>query len=184
VSRITLIDTPLQGLKILQRNPISDSRGFLERMFCQETLKEVLGQKSIRQINHTLTAREGTIRGFHFQYPPFSEIKIVSCLKGEVWDVVVDIRKDSPTFLQSFGVLLNAINHRSLFIPEGFAHGFQTLSADCEMFYFHTQDYNAGAEGGLNVLDPKLAIAWPHELSERSSRDEKHPFLEDTFLGI
>jgi len=184
VSNITILDTPIAGLKIIQRKPISDSRGFLERMFCQASLASILEEKTIRQINHTLTVKEGTIRGLHFQYPPYSEVKIISCIEGEVWDVAVDLRKNSPTFLQSFGLLLNPENYQSLYIPEGLAHGFQTLTSNCEMLYLHTADYNAAAEGGMNAIDPKFRISWPMIMSERSVKDENHSFLEDNFLGI
>lgn len=184
MSNITTLDTPIAGLKIIQRKPISDSRGFLERIFCQASLAPILEDNTIRQINHTLTVREGTIRGLHFQYPPFSEVKIVACIKGQVWDVAVDLRKNSPTFLQSFGLLLNPENYQSLYIPEGLAHGFQTLTPNCEMFYLHTADYNAALEGGMNAIDPIFGITWPMPMSERSVKDENHPFLEDTFSGI
>ena len=184
MSNLTVLDTPIKGLKIIQRRPISDNRGFLERMFCQTTLASILEEKGIRQINHTLTNKEGTVRGMHFQFPPFSEVKIVTCIKGEVWDVAIDLRKNSPTFLQSFGLLLEPKNHQSLYIPEGFAHGFQTLTSNCEMLYLHTADYIPASEGGMNAIDPKLGISWPIPISDRSVKDENHPFLADDFLGI
>ena len=172
------------GLYELLRHPLGDERGFLERLFCQETLGSLLSGKSIRQVNHTLTRKEGAVRGLHFQYPPHAETKIVTCIKGRVWDVAVDLRQGSPTFLQHQALVLSEENLRSFLIPEGFAHGFQTLTPDCEMLYLHTADYQSGAEGALNALDPQLAIAWPQPITERSARDQKHPMLTQDFLGI
>ena len=128
-----MFDTPLSGLKVLQRKPISDSRGYLERFFCTEELEALALGKHIAQINCTLTANLGTVRGMHFQRPPHAEIKFVSCLRGEVFDVAVDLRNNSPTFLCWHAEVLSADNHKTLVIPEGFAHGFQTLADNCEM---------------------------------------------------
>jgi dTDP-4-dehydrorhamnose 3,5-epimerase len=184
MSRIALQPTQIDGLQIIEHRPIGDSRGFLERLFCQETLKSLLQGKTIRQINRTLTQQKGTVRGLHFQFPPHAETKIVTCLKGKVWDVAVDLRRDSSTFLQYHAVLLSEKNHQSYIIPEGFAHGFQTLTPDCEMLYFHTADYNAEAEGALNATDPQLAINWPEPIAERSERDQRHALLTGDFRGI
>lgn len=184
MSRFALYDTPLAGLWLIERKPIGDERGFLQRFFCQESLGSLLGGKTIRQINHTLTRKSGAVRGLHFQASPYAEIKIISCLKGKVCDVAVDLRKGSPTFLQHHSVTLSEDVPKSYFIPEGFAHGFQALTSDCELIYFHTADYNAAAEGGLNILDPRLAIKWPVEISECSKRDTQHPMLTEKFVGI
>lgn len=140
--------------------------------------------KPIVQINHTLTRLKGTVRGMHYQLPPYAEIKMVSCLHGEVFDVAVDLRKGSPTFLQWRGEVLSAANRRSLLIPEGFAHGFQALSGDCELVYLHTASHRPDAEGGLNVMDPALAIAWPLAIGEVSERDGNHKLIEKDFQGI
>ena len=184
MSRFVLNPTPFHGLQVIERLPIGDSRGFLERLFCQEALNSLLQGKTIRQINRTLTQNKGTVRGLHFQYPPHAETKIVSCIKGQVWDVAVDLRRGSSTFLQHHAVLLSEDNHQSYLISEGFAHGFQTLSPDCEMLYFHTADYNADAEGALSALDPRLAINWPEPIAERSARDKNHAMLTDDFYGM
>jgi dTDP-4-dehydrorhamnose 3,5-epimerase len=184
MSRFAIRDTSIAGLQLIERESIGDERGFLQRLFCQESLGSLLSNKTIRQINFTLTHKSGAVRGMHFQHPPHSEIKIVSCLKGKVWDVAVDLRKGSPTFLQYHSVTLTEDVPQSYYIPEGFAHGFQALSPDCELVYFHTGDYNAAAEGGLNALDPCLSILWPVAISERSKRDEQHPMLTDSFVGI
>jgi dTDP-4-dehydrorhamnose 3,5-epimerase len=184
MSRFLIHETPLAGLKLIERKPIGDERGFLQRLFCQESLESLLGGKTIRQVNHTLTRKAGTLRGMHFQYSPNSEIKIVSCLKGKVWDVALDLRKGSPTFLKYHAATLSEEVPYSCFIPQGFAHGFQALTPDCELIYFHTADYNAAAEGALNVLDPRLDIQWPAAITARSLRDEQHAMLTDKFAGI
>ena len=178
MSRFTLTATPLRGLTLLERRPIGDQRGYLERLFCRDELAEVLDGRVIAQINHTLTAKTGTVRGLHFQYPPHAETKFVTCLKGEVFDVAVDLRLGSPTFLLWHAEILSADNHRTLFIPEGFAHGFQTLVDDCELLYLHTAAYQPGAEGGVNALDPRLAIRWPLPVMDMSARDKGHPLLD------
>lgn len=183
MERFHFYPTPLAGLKLIERTILEDGRGFFSRFFCETTLQQ-LGMKPIMQINHTLTKKTGTVRGLHFQHPPHSEIKIVSCLRGTVIDVAVDLRKGSPTFLQWYSVELSAENHRSLFIPEGFAHGFQTLTADCELIYLHTANYSPSHESALNPLDPKLAIQWPLEICEISDRDKSHPMIRNDYEGI
>ena len=183
-TRFEILDTPLAGLRILQRKPIGDSRGYLERLFCSEELQALAPGRHIAQINHTLTAARGTVRGMHFQRPPHAEIKFVSCLRGEVFDVAVDLRDNSPTFLRWHAEVLSADNYKTLVIPEGFAHGFQTLTDDCEMLYFHTAAYQPGAEGGLNAQDPRLAIHWPLPVAGQSQRDAAHPLLGEDFTGV
>ena len=183
-TRFDILDTPLSALRILQRKPIGDSRGYLERLFCTEELQTLAPGKPIAQINHTLTANRGTVRGMHFQRSPHAEIKFVSCLRGEVFDVAVDLRHNSPTFLRWHAELLSADNHKTLVIPEGFAHGFQTLTDDCEMLYFHTAPYQPGAEAGLNAQDPKLAIKWPLSVAVLSEHDGSHPMLTNEFMGF
>jgi dTDP-4-dehydrorhamnose 3,5-epimerase len=182
--RFDILDTSLAGLRILQRKPIGDSRGYLERLFCSEELQALAPGRHIAQINHTLTATRGTVRGMHFQCPPHAEIKFVSCLRGEVFDVAVDLRHNSPTFLHWHAELLSADNHKTLVIPEGFAHGFQTLTDNCEMLYFHTHTYQPDAEGGLNAQDPRLAIQWPLPVGGVSPRDAGHPGLDENFSGM
>ena len=183
-SRFDIVPLPLGNLYLLQRKPIGDARGYLERIFCADEMQTLLPGKPILQMNHTLTGKIGTVRGMHFQHPPYGETKFVSCLRGEVFDVAVDLRQDSPTFLQWHAEILSAENHRTLVIPEGFAHGFQTLTKDCEMLYLHTAVYRADAEGGLNATDPRLAIQWPLAITEQSARDAAHPFVEAGFVGI
>ncbi|MHB1326339.1 MAG: dTDP-4-dehydrorhamnose 3,5-epimerase family protein [Thermoleophilia bacterium] len=183
-SRFDIRDTPLQGLKLIQRKPIGDSRGYLERLFCMDDFRALISGKAIMQINHTLTANRGTVRGLHFQHPPHVEAKFVNCLRGEVFDVAVDLRQGSSTFMHWHAEVLSADSHKTLLIPEGFAHGFQTLTEDCEMLYFHTAAYQPGAECGLNAKDPRLNIRWPEAITELSPRDAAHPLVAENFNGV
>ncbi|MCG6534208.1 MAG: dTDP-4-dehydrorhamnose 3,5-epimerase family protein [Syntrophales bacterium LBB04] len=176
--------TPLTGLWVIQRKPIADERGFFCRFFCAEEFQAAGLKKPVAQINHTHTVKKGAVRGFHFQYPPYAECKIVSCLRGEVLDVAVDIRKGSPTFLYWHGEILSAANQKSLLIPEGFAHGFQALAENCEMIYFHTAPFNGEAEGDVHAQDPRLSIPWPEPIVELSSRDAAIPLLDAFFAGV
>ncbi|QEO57915.1 dTDP-4-dehydrorhamnose 3,5-epimerase family protein [Francisella marina] len=183
-NKFEIINTSISDLYVLQRNLVEDDRGYLERLYCDDYFKKLTSEKGIRQINHTLTKKKHSVRGMHFQHPPFGETKVISCLKGIVYDVAIDLRFGSPSFLKWHGELLSAENHRSLIIPEGFAHGFQTLTDDCELIYLHTEIYNSNSEGALHPLDPKLAIKWPHEISLLSTRDSNHPFIKNNFKGI
>jgi dTDP-4-dehydrorhamnose 3,5-epimerase len=184
MARFDFIPTPLSGLTLVQRKRIEDHRGFLSRFYCADEYREAGFNKPIAQINHTLTRNKGAVRGMHFQFPPHVEAKLVSCLKGEIFDVAVDLRHGSPTFLQWHGAILSAQNSQSLFIPEGFAHGFQTLTEDCELIYLHTAAYHPESEGALNVVDPKLSITWPLARTEISERDRNHKMIEQDFKGI
>ena len=154
--RFEVKTSKLAGLQVITRQPIVDARGWFERAYCADTFAELGISKTISQINRSFTVQKGSVRGMHFQTAPFTETKFVSCLKGEVFDVAVDLRANSPTFLQWHGEILSASNQRSLLIPEGFAHGFQTLSADCEMLYLHTQKFDPASSSGINPLDPNL----------------------------
>ena len=183
-SRFVQTQTPLAGLRLLTRLPIADVRGEFERMFCADELAECGFANSAKQINRSLTRRRGALRGMHFQYPPHSEVKLVSCLSGEVFDVAVDVRRDSPTYLQAFSCHLSATNHQSLLIPAGFAHGFQTMSDNCELLYCHSAAFFPEAEGGLHPLDSRLAIAWPLPVTEISPRDAAHTLISQGFDGV
>ena len=184
MARFEILDTPLSGLKVIQRKPIGDSRGYFERFFCQKELQDVLAGSSIAQINHSQTVKAGTVRGMHFQYSPHAEKKFVSCVKGEVFDVAVDIRRNSPTFLQWHAQILSAHNHKTLAIPEGFAHGFQSLTEESEILYLCTAAYAPESESGLNPDDMAIKIGWPLEIVEISERDKTRPFLDESFRGL
>ncbi len=177
-------ETPLSGLTVISRRRLADERGFLSRLFCQDDLATFGWQGPSRQINETGTSHRGTVRGLHFQRPPHAEIKLVSCLQGSILDVAVDLREGSPTFLRHFAVELSEENGRSLLIPKGFAHGFQALSDDVRLIYAHSEPYTAEAEGGLNPLDPLLAIDWPLPVERLSARDAGHPFLTLDYSGV
>lgn len=184
MSRLVVSDLPLAGLKMVERQRLGDARGYLSRLFCAEELAAADWIRPIAQINQTYTARRGTVRGLHFQYPPHAEMKLVNCLRGEVWDVAVDLRAGSPTFLQWHAEFLSADNSRALLIPEGFAHGFQTLTDEVEMLYCHSAAYVASAEGGLQPLDARLGIAWPLPVTELSARDAGHLPISAEFAGV
>ena len=184
MSRFTLSDLPLAGLKLVERQRFGDSRGFLSRLFCAEELAAAGWQKSIAQVNYSHTSTCGTVRGMHFQLPPYAEMKLVSCLRGKVWDVAVDLRADSSTFLHWHAEELSAENNRALLIPEGFAHGFQALTDDAELLYCHSAAYRVESEAGLNPTDPELAIDWPLEIAELSDRDAQLPMVNRKFSGV
>ncbi|HEY4339433.1 MAG TPA: dTDP-4-dehydrorhamnose 3,5-epimerase family protein [Steroidobacteraceae bacterium] len=184
MSRFGLQETALAGLRVVRRQRVEDERGYFSRFFCAQELAAAGFVLPIAQINHTYTTRRGSVRGLHYQGPPHSEDKFISCLRGEIFDVAVDLRRDSPTFLRWHGEVLSATNATSLLVPQGFAHGFQTLSDDCELIYLHSRPYAAGAEAGLNVRDPKLAINWPLPFGDISARDAAHPLITRGFIGL
>ena len=184
MSRFTIGSTPLAGLKVVQRQRVADARGSLARLFCGDELRDAGWVEPIAQINHAVTLRAGSVRGLHFQHPPHAETKLVSCLRGEVWDVAVDIRAGSPTFLRWHAVRLSADNGLALLIPRGFAHGFQALTDEVELLYCHSAGYAPGAESGLHPLDPRLAIDWPLPVAELSPRDAAHTAIAEDFAGV
>lgn len=184
MSRFTCTPLPLAGLVRVQRQPLADARGFFERLFCAQELAACGWTQAIAQINHSLTRQAGSVRGLHYQQPPHAEMKLVTCLRGAVWDVAVDLRAGSPTFLHWHAEELRANNARALLIPQGFAHGFQALTPDAELLYCHSYPYNLAAEAGLHPQDARLAIAWPLPLAELSPRDASHARLTDGFEGI
>ena len=184
MSKFKLTPTPLPDLILIERQRVQDHRGFFSRFFCAEELAQAGFRLPVAQMNHTFTARKGAVRGLHFQHPPHAEDKLISCLHGEIFDVAVDLRRDSPTFLRWHAEILSGDNARSLLVPQGFAHGFQTLTDGCELLYLHSRPYASQAEGALNVADPRLAIDWPLPVCDLSARDSSHPFLTLEFTGI
>ena len=182
--RFEIKKTNIGQLMVITRKPIGDARGFLARLFCAKELVAAGWHKPVAQINHTLSQKAGTVRGMHFQRPPHSEMKLVTCLRGAIWDVAVDLRADSPTLFQWHAEELSAANHRALLIPEGFAHGFQTLVDDCELIYLHSAAYTPEAESGLNPKDTMLSISWPLAITELSARDSQHAMIDQQFKGV
>lgn len=154
-----------------------DERGFFARVFCQDEMESHHVPMTVAQCNNSLTTAAGTIRGMHFQHPPMAESKMVRCLRGAVFDVAVDLRAGSDTFGKWCAAELSEDNRSMMYIPEGFAHGFQTLRPNTELLYFHSQFYSRGHEGGVDPLDPDLGIAWPLPVFTRSLRDVQHPKL-------
>lgn len=184
-ARFELVDSGLGGaVKLLRRKRIADERGFLTRLFEPGELESFGWPGGVAQINETGTTSKGTLRGLHYQHPPFAEAKLVTCTAGAIHDVAVDLRCGSPTFLQHFGVELSAENGCSFLIPQGFAHGFQALTDDVRMIYTHSAPYDAASEGALNALDPRLAIDWPLEVTVMSARDQAHAMLGDDYRGV
>jgi dTDP-4-dehydrorhamnose 3,5-epimerase len=184
VKRLETDDTPISGLKRVRRIRLEDQRGFLARLFCADELRDAGWDVPVAQINHTRTVKRGSVRGLHFQHPPKAEKKLVHCLRGEVWDVAVDLRRGSPTFLRWHAERLSADNGVALLIPEGFAHGFQTLADDVEMLYVHSVAYSAGDEGGIHPRDARLAVDWPLPIEQLSPRDAAHAPLVTDFQGL
>lgn len=184
MGRFDFLPTSISGLTLVQRKRYEDERGFLSRFYCAREFEMAGMRKAISQINHTLTHRAGAVRGMHYQTPPHAELKVVSCLHGEIFDVAVDLRQGSPTFLKWHAEVLSAKNQRSMLIPEGFAHGFQALGDDCEIIYLHTASYEQSAEAALNPLDSRLEIGWPMPITEMSVRDRNHPMVAADFEGV
>lgn len=181
---MNIISTNIHQVFLVQTTPFTDTRGSFYRAFCTQELDLILGKRQICQINVSRTETVGTVRGLHFQYPPHAEMKLVRCIRGCVWDVAVDLRKESPTFLQWYGVELSAGNTQMLMIPEGVAHGFQVLAPSSELLYLHTAFYKPDFEGGLRYNDPTIQISWPLPITEVSKRDHSHPLLTEDFQGL
>jgi dTDP-4-dehydrorhamnose 3,5-epimerase len=174
--------TPLKGSYLIELSPIADDRGWFARTYCRDTFEKEIGHnKEWVQMNHSFTVNKGAVRGMHFQVSPYEEIKMVRCIAGAVFDVIVDLRTGSDTFLKWFGAALSAENKRMMYIPEGFAHGFQALSENAELVYSHTQNYQPSAERGLLYNDPALNIEWPLAVTDVSQRDKNHPLIRSDF---
>lgn len=176
--------TAIAGVLSIAGDARQDPRGAFARLFCAQALAPWLGGRQIVQINHSLTHAPGTVRGLHFQHAPHAETKLVRCLRGRVWDVVVDLRRDSPSLLRWHAEELSAGNRRMLLVPEGCAHGFQVLEPDSELLYLHTAAYAPAAEAGLRHDDPMLAIRWPLPPQGLSERDLRHPLLPTDYPGL
>jgi len=181
---MNVMDTILEGVKVIESEMYRDERGEFSRIFCDDELQWNLNGKSIKQINQSMTRKIGTVRGMHFQNTPDAEIKIVRCLKGKVFDVAVDLRKDSPTFLQWYSIELSPLKNIALIIPEGCAHGFQVLEEDSALLYFHTAPYAPSSEAAIRFDDPLIGITWPITPTEISQRDLSTPYLNKAFKGI
>jgi dTDP-4-dehydrorhamnose 3,5-epimerase len=175
---------PLPGLRAVTFPVHSDARGAFGRLFCERELAPVLGHRRVQQANLSRTSAEGTVRGLHYQRAPHAEMKMIRCLRGRVWDVAVDLRAGSPTFLRWHAEELSAGQGRMLVVPEGCAHGFQVLEAASELLYLHTACHAPEAEAGVHPQDPRLGIAWPLPVHGLSARDQSHAWLPADFAGI
>jgi dTDP-4-dehydrorhamnose 3,5-epimerase len=179
-----LTTTALAGVMVVKFPRLSDARGSFGRLFCAQALSQPLAGRQIVQINGSHTVSRGMVRGLHYQRTPYAEMKLVRCLRGRVWDVAVDLRRGSPTFLQWHAEELSAENGRLLVIPEGCAHGFQALEDHSELLYLHTAAYQPAAECGVAVDDARLGLSWPLPIRELSGRDRAHPPLTEDFEGL
>lgn len=173
------LELELDGAYLLTTQPNIDARGEFTRLFCGNEFRRKELVNSWVQVNKSTTNRQGTVRGMHFQYHPHAEVKLISCLRGKVFDVIVDIRYGSPTFGKWHGEYLEGQDYKFLYVPEGFAHGFQTLSDDVEMIYFHSMPYNFDAQGGLSCHDPDVGIFWPETVVNLSTKDAQLPYLKN-----
>ena len=181
---MNIISLPIDGAKIIETDWRKDPRGGFARLFCENELASVLEGRKIKQINQSKTASVGAVRGMHFQYAPDAEMKFVRCLKGQVFDVFVDLRQNSKTYLKWHGEILSAENARMLVIPEGCAHGFQVMEANSELLYLHTAVYAPANEAGILFNDPKIGIKWPLDFTDISDRDRQHNIIDQDFAGF
>lgn len=170
---------PLTGAYLIELEKKQDQRGFFARCYCEREFAEQGLETQWVQMNTTLTLKKGTVRGLHYQREPKAEDKIVRCLRGAVLDVIVDLRKKSEGYGRWHAVELNDSNRNMLYVPKGFAHGFQTLTDDVEMLYMHSEFYEPGYEGGVKYDDPGLGIDWPLDVTDISERDKDLPFLTE-----
>jgi dTDP-4-dehydrorhamnose 3,5-epimerase len=176
--------TPLSGLMLVETSETQDGRGRFSRLFCEEEFAFIRADLHWTQINLSTTFHMGTVRGMHYQHPPATEAKLIRCLRGRVFDVAVDLRKDSATFLHWHGVELSEEGAAQFFIPEGFAHGFQALTDDAQLLYFHTAAWNRSLEAGLRHDDPALNIAWPLPITCLSEKDRQATLIDKHFVGV
>lgn len=168
-------ETALQGAFLIEIKKIEDHRGFFGRAWCQQEFEQAGINSNIRQINTSLTHKKGTIRGMHYQIDPHQEGKLIRCTRGRIYDVMIDLRPDSPTFMQWIGHELSENNYRMVYVPENFAHGFVTLEDHCEVYYPVTEFYTPGSERGIRYNDPAFKIEWPIDIEVVSDKDMSHP---------
>ena len=166
--------TPLTGAYLIDLEKRGDERGFFARAFCAQEFSAQNLVSQFVQVNNSLSAERGTLRGMHYQLQPRAETKIVRCVRGALYDLILDLRADSPTFGQSFGAELTADNRRMMYVPKGFAHGFLTLAEDTEAFYFVDEFYSPELERGVRYNDPKFDLRWPEPPKVISDKDKNH----------
>jgi dTDP-4-dehydrorhamnose 3,5-epimerase len=176
--------TPLDGARVIELEQRGDQRGFFARYFCEREFAADGLETRFVQINNSLTAKKGTLRGLHYQLPPAAEVKVVRCVRGAFWDVIVDLRPDSPSFKKWFGAELSAENRQMMYVPRGFAHAFLTLTDDAEAIYLVSAFYGPEQERGVRWNDPAIGIEWPIEPVEVSPKDAEWPDLDPAFHGV
>lgn len=176
--------TPLAGAYTIDLEKRGDDRGFFARLFCEREFAEAGLETHFVQINNSLSAKRGTLRGLHYQLPPAAEVKVVRCVRGALWDVILDLRAGSPSFGKWYGAELSAENRRMMYVPRGFAHGFVTLSDDAEAVYLVSAFYSPKNERGVRFDDPAHGISWPTVPAEISDKDRKWPDLNAEFHGF
>lgn len=175
------VETGLAGAYVIELEHREDERGFFARTFCRNEFEEHGLNPDVAQCNLSYNFKKGTLRGMHYQVPPATEVKLVRCVHGAIFDVIVDLRRDSPTYLQHVGVELSSANRAALYVPEMFGHGYQALTDDAEVVYQVSEFYAPGTERGIRYDDPRLGIAWPMPVSVISDKDASWPpFAEDT----
>ncbi|APP84870.1 dTDP-4-dehydrorhamnose 3,5-epimerase [Xanthomonas hortorum pv. vitians] len=176
--------TPLAGAFVIEPEQRGDARGWFARVFCTQEMAQAGLVDQFVQVNNSFNAQAGTLRGMHYQLPPAAEVKIVRCIRGALWDAIVDLRPDSRTYLQWYGTELTAENRLALYVPRGFAHGFITLQPQTEAFYFANAMYTPQAERGLRWNDPRLGLQWPLEPQLVSDKDAAWPDFNEHQHGI
>ncbi len=178
------IKTAFKDLYIIKVLPHHDERGLFFRTYCKKEFAKIGHTKEFVQINHSKNKYKYTFRGLHYQIPPYKEVKVVRCIRGKVIDIIVDLRKDSETFLRDFQIELSEDNETMLYIPEGFAHGFITLKDNTQLIYYHSSYYVPNSEGGININDPILNIKLSRIPQILSEKDKNMPFISSLFNGI
>ncbi|HYW94563.1 MAG TPA: dTDP-4-dehydrorhamnose 3,5-epimerase [Bacteroidales bacterium] len=171
-------ETSLKGAYLVKIKKLEDDRGFFGRAWCRHEFEEHGLNPNIKQINTSWSKKKGTIRGMHYQVDPYQETKFIRCTRGRIYDVIIDLRPDSPTFMQWTGHELSADNYTMMYVPEKFAHGFVTLEDDCEVYYPTTEFYTPGAERGIRYNDPAFNIEWPVNVDNVSEKDRTHPLFD------
>ena len=178
MSKFVEQETNINGVFAITKKIIGDDHGYLERVFCSNEL-ESWSNRSIAQVNKTVTAKKGTVRGLHFQRPPYAEAKLISCLSGRVKDIALDLRNGSPTYGKIYEIVLDSCEHNAILLPEGVAHGFQSLTDNVVMLYFHSCTYAPNFEGGVNILDSSLELDFELPVSKISERDQNFPSFKE-----
>jgi dTDP-4-dehydrorhamnose 3,5-epimerase len=177
-------DAPINGVKFIRKLPILDDRGVFTRLYDAEEMRSLGWQKPIADINLSFTRERGTVRGMHYQLPPYAESKLIWCVVGVVFDVLVDLRFGSPTFLETFEREISSERQEGILAPEGIAHGFQTLTDHVEMLYCHSAPFRTRSQANVNPLDQRIAISWPLAITNMSQKDSNSAFLSEDYKGI